>query len=249
MKNKSNEKRGAVFAGASHAFTRTELCFALAGVALVAAVITPALASNRGSSERALCFNNLRRVGMAVNEFKSAHEGLVPWRTLTSDGGTMPTLGMTKPGAAWYEFSILSNALPNPRVLTCPSDSGVRVATEFVGTPTSYTSVGMRSAATSYTIALDVASDNPDSWISGDRNLRPDAFGGTTCSSRVMSAASVNIPATTSQVRWTNAVHGPEFGHLLLNDGSVVFTDTPTARALITNHEDLNGSTHFLPAR
>ena len=70
---------------------------------------------------------------------------------------------------------------------------------------------------------------------------------GGSCSALVNNA--VTIHAITSQLAWTNAIHGPE-GHLLLNDGSVIFTDTPTLRTtLFINKDSGVGQFHFLAPR
>ena len=221
------------------AFTRIEVCALVAAIGLLALLVAPALASSKTDGERVVCFNNLRMIGRAVNAYKADHADRVSWRTRTTDGGTMPTIG-TKPGVAWYELSFLSNVLVTPKILACPADNGVRVARSFP----QYTSVGYRESATSYTVALDPEAANPRAWISGDRNLRPSG-GFTACSSRINNADTIN--AFLSSLAWTNAVHGIQ-GHILLNDGSVLYTETTTMRTVLFTNL-VNNNFHFLRAR
>lgn len=224
-------------------FTRTELCIAVMTAGFMGLLAFSALANGKTDSERVVCFNNLRLVGRGVNDFKASHAETTPWRTLVSNGGTMPDTG-TKAGNAWVEFAFLSNSLPHPRVLACPSDNVVRTATDFGGSGNGYISPAMRNGATSYVIGLDIVSTSPGAWISGDRNFRRDSLA-QNCSARINNA--YGISTLSSQLAWTNAIHGPQ-GHLLLNDGSVIFTDTPTLRTTLFLNDD-NGSFHFLTPR
>jgi hypothetical protein len=224
-------------------FTRVELLAIITGLFLIALVMAPAAVSMRSDSERAICFNNLRLVGRAVQTWAGDHNQQTPWRTLVSDGGTMP-FG-TRPGVAWYEFSFLSNELVSPNVLNCPSDVGVIRARDF----DQFRQSGFRQDALSYTISLDTTPDAPRGWLSGDRNLRPNSCCVTSCSARVNEAGTL-IGRPDSVLAWTNgAVHG-EFGHILLLDGTVEFTSTAHMRELLpASPGDFQNSMHFLKAR
>jgi hypothetical protein len=225
------------------AFTRVELLAISAALLLLALVVAPAAVSSRSDSERLVCFNNLRLVGRAVQMWAGDYNQQTPWRTLVSDGGTRPDAGI-KPGLAWYEFTFLSNELASPKILACPSDLGVIRARDF----DQFRQAGFRQDALSYTISLDTTSA-PRDWLSGDRNLRPDAYGSTSCSARVTDAGAVMLGFPSQSVAWTNAVHG-KFGHILLLDGSVEFTSTARMRELlVASPGDFQGGMHFLKAR
>jgi hypothetical protein len=206
--------------------------------------VLAASAATRSDSERVVCFNNLRMLGQAILAFEASHGGKVSWRTPLNEGGTLPTF--SKPGAAWYEWSVHSNYLTSCRILACPADSGVRGRSVIVArTLEEYRSAGFRDRATSYVLNMDVTTGNPNAWLSGDRNLRVDPTTGG-CSSFVNNYDT--IWRDSSQLAWTNVIHGLQ-GHVLLNDGSVRFTDTTQLRALLlTNNNDLQNSFHFLKA-
>lgn len=228
---------------ARHAFTRLELCAGLAAVALLGLLALPALASNRSRGDIAHCLNNLRLIGRAVEMFAGDHVGQPQWRTYTSDGGTRPITG-TKPGAAWFEFTALSNELATPRILACPADTGVKVAAEFSNSGAGgYLSTGFRSAATSYLINLDNPFNSPLNPLAADRNWRTDGL--ANCGNGINNADALFRYGNSG---WTNGVHGLA-GHVLRADGRVTLLDTAGSRAAVLPLIDDNGSAHLLRAR
>jgi hypothetical protein len=226
------------------AFTRVELLAICAVLLLIALVVAPAAVSTKSDSERLICFNNLRLIGRGVQMWMGDFNQQIPWRLPTGDGGTRPEAG-SKPGFAWYEFSFLSNQLASPKILACPSDVGVIRARDF----TQFFQTPYRANALSYIISLDATPDAPRGWLSGDRNLRPDTYGASTCSGRVTDAGTIFLGPPSPSLAWTNAVHGA-FGHVLLLDGSVEFTSTARMRELLlASPGDYQDLMHFLRAR
>lgn len=226
------------------AFTRVELCACLATGALLVALALPALADSQSRGQIAQCLNNLRLVGRAVEMFASDHVGQPSWRTYTSDGGTRPITG-TKPGAAWFEFTALSNELTTPRILACPADTGVKVAAEFSNNGAGgYLSTGFRSAATSYLINLDNTFNNPAHALVADRNWRTDGL--ANCGNGINNVDL--LFAFGGNSGWSNAVHGLA-GHVLRADGGVAFLGTTEARRTFQRFSDDNSGAHLLRAR
>jgi hypothetical protein len=228
------------------AFTRTELLASCAALSLIATLVLPALAATRSDSGRMVCFNNLRLIGRGVAMWTADHNQRFSWRTRVEDGGTVQN--GSRPGAAWYEFLILSNEFVTATILACPSDVGVWRARSFESSnDAGLANVSYRNNAVSYPLHLDGSPDVPRSWLSGDRNLNG-SFGGSGCSAGVANV-SVLWPDNLS-LRWTNAVHGPDFGHILTTDGAVEFTGHSRLREIILGQGiDDNGQTHFLKAR
>lgn len=227
------------------AFTRLELTAVLAALALLGVLVLPLLAATRADSDRAGCFNNLRLLGRAITVWGDDRDGLPPWITLVSRGGTRPDGGF-KAGAAWFEFTTLSNELVTPRLLACPADAGVKVASEFSNHGTrGYMGTGQRALATSYFINMDNLGRSPLMVVTGDRNLRGQGI--TQCAQGVNNADLISLTPG-NVVFWTNAVHGWQ-GHTLRTDGSVTFTDTKMLVENFPQRLDDNGSFHFLRAR
>ena len=225
---------------AEQAFSRIELMAVCAGIAMIAAIGFPVLAGTPGS-ERAVCANNLRLIGRALQSWAGNHEGYTPWRTPVREGGTRPDAG-TKSGAGWYEYAFLSNDLVTPKILACPSDVGVRPASSFG----QFVQTGFRANSLSYVAGLDAVAEAPLHWVSGDRNLS--SSGPVGCSATRVSAADSILG--TPEAGWTNgAVHGA-FGHLLRNDGSTPFISAAQFRSLLFSAQlEDNGSGHYLRAR
>lgn len=226
-------------------FTRFELVAVLAALALLGTITLPMFAATRADSDRAGCFNNLRQIGRAMEMWGTDRDGVPPWITLVSRGGTRPE-GWVKSGNAWFEFAVLSNELATPRLLACPADAGVKVSAEFsIAGSSGYMATGMRALATSYFINMDNLGQVPAMAVTGDRNLRNDGI--TTCSQGVNNADFINLNVG-NPVLWTNAVHGLQ-GHILRTDGSVAMM---TAAAILANPQlqiDDNGNVHLLRAR
>jgi hypothetical protein len=229
----------------SAAFTRVELAATLAALAILSALAAPILATTRSDAERAGCMNNLRRIGGGVRLWASDHQERVSWRTPLSVGGTLPDGFNNKPGAAWYEFSFLSNELVSPKILLCPADPQALVAPTW----DLFKSNTFRSSALSYCIGLEALPEFPRSVVAFDRNMKPDTYGAVGCTARVTDAGSIELSFPGTTVWWTNDVHG-SVGHVLLNDGSVNLTDSTSFRKIAAEQsQDVQQSMHFLRAR
>lgn len=199
------------------AFTRTELLLVIAVVILLAAVVLPALASNRSRSDRVVCLNNLRQIGLALQVWGNDHGDRIPWHVPPADGGTRlhPLSANT-----WLQFAWLSNELASPKLAFCPSDSG-RFATDFTGDPShGYIHPNFANRATSYFInAHPYGELAGNQMLAGDRNIPMQ--GNSSCWAMTSLSWAQECPAWPS-MNWTNGLHGSNVGTLLMFDGQVV---------------------------
>ena len=70
----------------NRAFTLTELLVVLATLALLAAVVLPALAKSGDNSTRMVCLNNLRQLGTALNLYTGENQDYLPWPNWGNEG-------------------------------------------------------------------------------------------------------------------------------------------------------------------
>lgn len=227
-----------------YAFTRFDLLALVSAFALITAVTAPVLAG-RGDIDRAVCANNLRLIGSAIQSLAMEHEQRVRWWTPVSEGGSYY---VPKAGNAWFEFYGLSNGLVRPAMFVCPadlaSDPTVRPAKDFP----EFGSAPLRQNAVSYAINIHSGRLPENQWMISDRNLRFDSLETPCALSGINNAFAVNAASNTSNLAWTNRVHG-EAGNVLSFDGGVEFTSTARVRELMLRNEADGVSAHVIKAR
>ena len=235
-------------------FTLIELLVTIAIIIVLASLLLPALARAKEHARRAKCISNLRQVAVATKLFAFDHDGRHPWHTRVGDGGTYGA----DAGVAWKNFSALSNDMPAPAVLVCPSDRATKM---MAGTFHEFMLPAFQSNALSYFVGLDGFEQVPMGMVAGDRNIT----GGTTTNMCASAADSPGVKAWeyksgNPDIRWTNAVHGLS-GDIAFGDGRVERANGPqlqeAVRIAYRNLGDgsvrtFNGkrpSNHILPPR
>jgi hypothetical protein len=233
-RHRRNDASGRRTARGRHAFTRLELCACVVAGALLMALALPALATVQSRAHVAQCLNNLRLMGRGTQAWAADFKNEVPWRTHVADGGTQYG---PKSANAWIEYYAMSNHLGTPRILACPADEGVRVASTYG----EFVAPGFQANCSSYALDLDVRLERPEAILYSDRNLKFSG-GPTLCSSGVN-----NAMAFDSQGAWLSDVHGLS-GNIVTAAGNASHTSSEQLRAAASLSTDVQ-NTHFLKAR
>lgn len=140
------------------AFTFVGLLVVLAVVAILAAMLLPALAKAKARAQRIQCVNNLKQCALAARIWEGDHNDQYPMAISNSLGGT---LDWVPDGNAFRHFQVMSNELNTPKILVCPADKR-QAAANFVD---------LSNEHLSYFVGLDAKETDPQALLYGDRNI------------------------------------------------------------------------------
>jgi type II secretory pathway pseudopilin PulG len=209
------------------AFTLAELLVILAVMAILALLLLPPfLAAGKVKAQRIACAGNLKNIGMAFRVFATTNEDNYPMAVDASKGGSSDAVGMDTPALVFRHFLSLSNVLSTPKVLVCPSD---RRSTATVFSTNAPTTRGWSKVVpfasprnVSYFVGLTANETEPQSLLSGDRNLLIYPGPGVINPHTNMSLSTVTrIGTNTTSASWSaNDMH-KGYGNVVLGDGSV----------------------------
>jgi prepilin-type processing-associated H-X9-DG protein len=179
--------------------TLVEVLVIIAILAVIAALLLPALANSDRKAQRITCVNNLMQIGLAFRVWEGDHTNLYPMSISTNLGGTLEYVAS---GETFRHFQIMSNELVTPHILICPAD--VRPRAKDFGSTFGNTNV-------SYFVGLDADDSKPENWLSGDRNI----IGETKLGNGILEIT------TNELVSWSPEMHNG-VGNVGMADGSVI---------------------------
>lgn len=201
-------------------FTLIELLVVIAILAILAALLLPALARAKDKARRVVCLSNLKQASLAMHLFVCDNQ-LYPWRVPIAQGGSKTRRDV------WRHFEAMQSDVDTPQILVCPSD-GRRLAYAFDN---------MTDTNVSYFLGVDNKENRSGSLLAGDHNL----LGGRANQDCPVSGITrVAIAFGTAQIpraRWDERVHRG-VGNIALGDGSAQMATSLEVQDYFRNSQD-----------
>jgi type II secretory pathway pseudopilin PulG len=195
-------------------FTLVALLVIIAVLAILVAMLLPALAGAHDRARRIQCVNNLKQSGIAFRIWADDNSNLYPMTVSTNQGGTME---FDTGANTFRHFQIMSNELYTPKILICPADTRVAAA-DFAR---------LNNQNVSYFVGLDANDMSPQRLLDGDRNI--------TGESDPKNGILKLVPG--QPVSWTQDIHVNQ-GNVGLADGSVQQLSNARLREALQNSGD-----------
>jgi prepilin-type N-terminal cleavage/methylation domain-containing protein/prepilin-type processing-associated H-X9-DG protein len=195
------------------AFTLVELLAVICIVAILAAMLLPALVGG-GLSKMSKCMNNLKQVDLGFILFANDNQGRFPMQVSVTNGGTMEFIYSEH---TFPHFQKIKDYIRDPRCLICIFETNRQAAVSFEA---------LNDLNISYFLNADASTNNPSRTIlAGDRFLQvkgqpiqPGLF----------------ILTTNSNVSWTPNFH-VSGGVFAFADGHVEFNRNNNLNSFIQN--------------
>lgn len=192
---------------AEHGLTRLEVTILIVVIVGLGFMFLSALSGAKGLANYSACVNHLKDVGLALRTFSTDNGGLYPMEVSVTNGGTREWL--TDETQLWRHWRTVTNGLASPKFLLCPGDR--RRQPSFITPEITDWHQLTNNSRLSYFLGLGMSEEDPESIISGDRNLIVDGL---------VKGAGRLVLLTNMAVGFSAEIHR-EVGNMLYADGRV----------------------------
>ncbi|HTD68676.1 MAG TPA: prepilin-type N-terminal cleavage/methylation domain-containing protein [Candidatus Limnocylindria bacterium] len=211
----------------SRGFTLIELLVVIAIIAILAALLLPALGGAKKKAKGTQCINNLREIGVGFRVWANDNNEKFPWAVTTAEGGSGWAPSALPNTGDWTDnYRVASNELVTPKMLVCPTDKEKFAADKWE------TLDG--DMHISYFVGLTAEETKPQTILAGDRSVGGGGGG--------LDLTWNTALGTSIDVYFDNKIFHEGSGFIVLSDASVQHVTTPQIREYIIHALTSGGS-------